>query len=255
MSLKSPVKYIQKTYRDASKTLENMVSSHVSWSPSPTLKRGLSIFSLVQFALFVPLTLWVRRHMIDTTDVKITQTMQRYDSAVMRGARALSDLDSPKFLTVAVLPVALLLWKVHLRLEAVILLAMSWTGEIAKSILKNVINRPRPNPALVHVWKKADGPSYPSGNVLASVTLWGWLFALGLIYWRQKPAWQKALLAVPLLLIALDGPSRVYLGDHWTSDVIGGYLFGSGWLALWFRIYLLLRGKHILEFPETIGLP
>jgi membrane-associated phospholipid phosphatase len=49
-----------------------------------------------------------------------------------------------------------------------------------------------------------------------------------------------------LLLIALDGPARVYLGDHRASDVIGGYLFGSGWLALWFRISLLLRGKHIL---------
>lgn len=252
-SLKSPVKYVQKTYQDVSDALENIVFSHpqVSWSPSPTLKRGSSIFSAVQFALFAPLMLWVRQHSVDTIDVKITQAMQQVRSPLLRnGARAISNLDWPKFLTVAVFPVALLLWKMRLRLEAVILLGMYLTSEIAKSIIKHVVTRPRPGPPLVQRWKSAHGPSFPSGNVIASITLWGWLFVLGLIYWREKPAWQKALLAIPLLLIALDGPARVYLGDHWTSDVIGGYLFGSGWLALWFRIYLLLRGKHVLEFSQ-----
>ena len=247
MSLKSPVNYLQKLYQEGSNTLESMLSSQASWSPSPTLERGLSICSVVLLALFVPVALWVRKHVVDVTDVKITRAMQQVRSPLLlQGARAISNLDWPKFLTVAVFPVALALWKGRLRLEAGILLGMYLTSEVAKSIIKHVVKRPRPGPPLVHRWKSAHGPSFPSGNVIASITLWGWLFVLGLIYWREKPAWQKALLAIPLLLIALDGPARIYLGDHWTSDVIGGYLFGSGWLALWFRIYLLLRGKHIL---------
>lgn len=254
VSLKSPVKYVQKTYQDVSDALENMISSssQQSWSPSPLLGRGLSIGAAVQFALFVPLLLWVRRHPVDTLDVKITRAMQQVRSPLLlNGARAISDLDWPKFLTVAVFPVAFVLWKMRLHLEAVILLGMYLSSELAKSVIKHVVKRPRPAPPLVHRWKSAHGPSFPSGNVIASITLWGWLFTLGLLYWPRSPAWQKALLALPLLLIALDGPARVYLGDHWTSDVIGGYLFGSGWLALWFRIYLLLRGKHMLNFSPA----
>jgi membrane-associated phospholipid phosphatase len=251
MSLKSPVKYVQKAYQDVTDTLEHVVSAQEPLYPSQSFERGLTVFSAAQFALFVLLSLWVRRHPVDATDVKITRAMQQVRSPILlHGARALSNLDSPKFLSVAVFPIALFMWKVHLRLEAVILLGMHWTSEIVKSVLKNVINRPRPSPALVHKWKKADGQSFPSGNVVASITLWGWLFSLGLIYWRDKPAWQKALLALPLLLIALDGPSRVYLGDHWPSDVIGGYLFGSGWLALWLRVYLLLRRKNVLNLSK-----
>lgn len=251
MALKSPVKYMQKAYQDVNDALENMAVSPTSWSPSPGLKRGLTISSAVLLALFVPLTIWARRNPVDVRDVEITRAIQNNHSRIVRGgADLLSDLDSPKFLSVAVFPLALFFWKIQLKLEAVILLAMNLTGEIVKSVLKNVINRPRPNPALVHKWKKADGQSFPSGNVIASLTFWGWLFSLGLIYWRNKPVRQKALLAILLLFIALDGPSRVYLGDHWTSDIIGGYLFGGGWLALWFRIYLLLRGKHVLNFSR-----
>ena len=57
----------------------------------------------------------------------------------------------------------------------------------------------------------------------------------------------------PALIIILIGPSRVYLGDHWASDVLGGYLLGSSWLTLAVRAYLKLReqsnrGKYLLFF-------
>ncbi len=251
MALKSPVKYVQQAYHEVNNALENMAVPPTPWTPSQSLKRGLTIASIVELALFVPLAIWVRRNPVDATDVEITQAIQNNHSRLLLGgADFLSDLDSPKILSVAVFPLALLLWKLHLKLEAVMLLGMNLTAEIVKSVIKKGVDRPRPNPALVHKWKEADGQSFPSGNVTASLTLWGWLFSLGLIYWRDKPAWQKALLAIPLLLMALDGPSRVYLGNHWTSDVIGGYLFGGGWLTLWFRIYLLLREKDVLNFSK-----
>ncbi|HLI05801.1 MAG TPA: phosphatase PAP2 family protein [Ktedonobacteraceae bacterium] len=251
MALRSPVKYVWKAFQDGIDALENLASSQKSWTPSPDFERGLTIFSATQVALFVPLMLWVSRHKVDAMDVKITRAVQKARSPLLlQGARALSDLDWPKFLTVAVFPLSFLLWKLRLQLEAVILLGMFLTSEVMKSIIKHTVNRPRPGPPPVQRWKSARGPGFPSGNVIGSITIWGWLFVLGLIYWRDKPVWQKALLAIPLLLIALDGPARIYLGDHWTSDVIGGYLFGNGWLALWFRIYLLLRGKRVLNFSR-----
>ena len=43
------------------------------------------------------------------------------------------------------------------------------------------------------------------------------------------------------LMIALAGPSRIYLGEHWTSDVVGGYIFGGAWLSLSYSLYLALK--------------
>ena len=52
--------------------------------------------------------------------------------------------------------------------------------------------------------------------------------------------WRKALMSVITLMIVLGGPSRIYLGEHWTSDVVGGYLFGGAWLSLAFSLYSAL---------------
>jgi undecaprenyl-diphosphatase len=182
---------------------------------------------------------------VDPEDLKITRDMQRDDSGfLIYAGRIVSYLSTPKYLRVLVVPLGLLLWIKGLRLEAIITIGVNWTSEIAKLVIKRLVGRPRPSPALVHVWKSRHHKSFPSGNVVAASTFWGWLSFLGLVYWRGKPAWQKALLGFPLLLLALVGPSRVYLGDHWTTDVLGGYLLGNGWLGFWLRLYLLLRERR-----------
>jgi undecaprenyl-diphosphatase len=50
-----------------------------------------------------------------------------------------------------------------------------------------------------------------------------------------------AVLAIIGLLII--GPIRVYLGDHWATDVIGAYLLSDGWLGLCLQFYQLLKGQ------------
>lgn len=261
MSLKSPVAYVQKTYRDVSiSILQAMAPSETdrrergtrkSWYETRGFERALTVFSAVQFALFLPLTWWVRRHPVDGEDIKITDEMQRDASAILiNAARGISYVSSPKVLRVVVIPLGLLFWKKGLRLEAVMTIGLNWTSEIAKNIVKRLVHRPRPSPALVRIWKSRHHPSFPSGNVIAVSTFWGWLFFLGLVYWRDKPAWQRALLAIPVLFGVLVGPARVYLGDHWTSDVLGGYLFGNGWLGLWIRLYLLLLRKGPIDLDK-----
>jgi undecaprenyl-diphosphatase len=110
--------------------------------------------------------------------------------------------------------------------------------------MKLLVARPRPTPHLVEVMQPADGTSFPSGQVMAYIALWGLLFCLGGILLRGK-AWQRLpFLVVAGLLVVLIGPSRIYMGEHWASDVLGSYLLGGAWLGLSLWLYLKLKRKR-----------
>src|SRR3989338_2509027 len=97
------------------------------------------------------------------------------------------------------------------------------------SILKWIFDRPRPtfNQVLVSV----SSSSFPSGHAVIAVVLYGF-FAYVLIgivrNWRTK----ITVFLATVFLIILVGISRVYLGVHWPSDVLGGYLLGAWWLVV-----------------------
>src|SRR5205823_11540178 len=149
-------------------------------------------------------------------------------------------------LNILVIPTDLLLWKKHRRLEAMMTVGISWTSALVRMVIKEVVNRPRPSPLLVQTTKQSRKTSFPSGHVASSLGFWGWLFALGMLVMKENRRWQKGLLSLPLLFVVLVGPSRIYLGDHWLTDVLGSYLFGGGWLCLSLRLYLRLREKGVL---------
>lgn len=242
---------MQSTYASerAQKTHQQFGDGQQAINSSSKLDAVLLVLSAVQLALFVPLAWWVHNHPVDAPDLAITRAFQKQKSDFLRYAMLTISYigGTPKFLRVIVVPVALILWKRHLRLAAIMTLALSWTTEFMKSKIKHIVKRPRPSPALVHVYISGHGESFPSGNVVAAITFWGWLCALGMFLLQGKHSRQKIFLSIPALFVVLMGPSRVYLGDHWTTDVLGGYLFGGTSLSLALEVYLILRRKGILS--------
>ncbi len=107
------------------------------------------------------------------------------------------------------------------RIEAVWVLGAS-LSVVVTTLLKDVVHRPRPASELVHVAAPLSDWSFPSGHTVQYTTLFG--FAFFLVYILGRPSVVRticlALLAVPIVLV---GPSRLYLGQHWLSDVLGGY--------------------------------
>ncbi|MDI6894898.1 MAG: amidase domain-containing protein [Bacillota bacterium] len=109
-------------------------------------------------------------------------------------------------------------------------------GWLFETVLKVLVHRPRPElPHLV----SAGGYSFPSGHSFVSFVLYGYLV---LLVGRLAPRWRW--LRVPLLLVAVGiGLSRVYLGVHYPSDVLGGWALGAAWLALTWGWILRAPGR------------
>ncbi len=113
-------------------------------------------------------------------------------------------------------------------------------GALLVLILKNIVRRPRPN---IMQLVEIGGYSFPSGHSMSSLIFYGFLIYLALRYIRN---WTKYFIALTLaLLILLTGISRIYLGVHYASDVLGGYIIGTMWLFSSIKLFekLLINKK------------
>lgn len=114
----------------------------------------------------------------------------------------------------------------------------------AAFMLKDLVDRARPD--LFLIGSQPASMSFPSGHAAYAILLGGiLLFLVGELV-ESKPVRRALQVGLALLVLAM-GFSRVYLGVHWPSDVIGGYLFGG--ISLLGLIWL--RGR-LLAGPSTV---
>jgi undecaprenyl-diphosphatase len=122
------------------------------------------------------------------------------------------------------------LWRVGWRWEAVMALWVAVGASVVENLVKLAVHRPRPSADLVHVARQLASYSFPSGHVVTYTAFVGFLMFLA--YTRLAPSGRRTLLLAILgAMIVLVGPSRVFLGGHWASDVLGAYLLGGAWLV------------------------
>jgi len=149
---------------------------------------------------------------------------------LLAAARSVTLLGGAAVLTALVVLAAALLARTERR-RAVAVLTLTAGAALAHSLLKVLIGRPRPTFAdpLVHLASQA----FPSGHATNSTVVYGTLLLLTLP--RIGPAARRRLLtlAVAVLVVGVAA-SRVLLGAHWLTDVVGGLLLSITWLALFF---------------------
>ena len=134
-----------------------------------------------------------------------------------------------------VIIIGILVWWRIGRLEA-IMIPVGGLLTLVNTVLKLVINRPRPSADLVHVLSREQGNGFPSGHAFFAILILG-LTAYFISINLKNRVLRMLVLAGLIALILLIGISRVYLGVHWPSDVIGGYLIGGVFLValIWFH--------------------
>jgi undecaprenyl-diphosphatase len=204
---------------------------------------------------FGALTFLVKITPVFATDVQITRTLQSIDHPFFAGLMyMISWLGfGPQVLIIAAL-IVICIYAFGLHWEAVAALAAIFASTGMNVLIKNIIERPRPTTDLVNVWNTLNSYSFPSGHVMFYTGFFGFLWFLA--FSVLKPSFTRGLLLVVFGgLVLLIGPSRIYLGQHWASDVLGAYLLGSLTLIGIIQFYRWGKSRFFVHQPVAATEP
>lgn len=183
-------------------------------------------------------------------DRTITHKLQKQRNPLIRRIMlAISEIGFPKLGIPLTISIAGIFWALRFRLEAIFILLTS-SSNILNWTVKRLIKRPRPTGELVTVARVINEPSFPSGHVMHYINWFGLLTYLLVTNWRSGKL-RNTLIAICTSLIVLIGPSRVYLGAHWPSDVMAGYIYGGLWFGGLMAIYLRIKAWLHLPAGKT----
>ncbi len=118
-----------------------------------------------------------------------------------------------------------------------LLVIITFVPRALREALAEAVARPRPSSSLVQVRDYVSGYSFPSGHATAAFVVYGTLFLLaGALI--AHPGLRLLFRVACVSMIILTGLARVYVGAHWPSDVVGGFVYGLLAMApayLWYR--------------------
>jgi membrane-associated phospholipid phosphatase len=213
---------------------------------------------LAAMTAFGVLMFMVKTTQLWTLDIEIAHALQSIDSPPFATLMNLVSWPgfSPQSYIIPAILVAVIYWA-GLRWEAVSALVAAVFPPVMNVLVKDLVRRPRPPVNFVHVFQILDSYSFPSGHVMFYVGFFGCIWFLA--YTLLKRSLLRTLLLIFFgSLIALVGISRIYLGQHWPSDVLGAYLLGGIILAVLIQFYRWGKQRFFVHQPvasEQLKIP
>jgi undecaprenyl-diphosphatase len=116
------------------------------------------------------------------------------------------------------------------------------TSSLLNKLFKGIFHRQRPD-----IYRLVDitGFSFPSGHSMVSICFYG--FIVYLLWVKVQSTWKYPLIILLILLVLCIGTSRIYLGVHYASDVLGGFSIGLAWLTVYISIIKKLNYRFAKE--------
>ena len=151
-------------------------------------------------------------------------------------AKFITNFGGAVFLSIATIALLLLIKNKKIRLSIFSNIVII---TILNQLLKRILRRPRPTEFRI---VEETGYSFPSGHSMVSMAFYGYLIYLIYRYIKNKYV-KWTLITILSILICLIGISRIYLGVHYTSDVLGGFLLSISYLV----VYISLIKKILSE--------
>jgi membrane-associated phospholipid phosphatase len=198
---------------------------------------------IVLLAIFsISASLFARWTPLFPGDLRLILFLQTFSNGTLRSIMAWASLLFGDWHAVLlVIPAGILVWWRIGNLEG---LAVWGSGIISlvNELFKIAVNRPRPSPEQVQVIGTNQGTGYPSCHAFFAIIFLGFLAYL-LFSRLGKRSLRILSLIFFIMVMLLVGTSRIYLGAHWPSDVLGGYLIGGLFLTLLIWSYEFLKGR------------
>ena len=202
-----------KTYLGLHLTLSLMVAAGALWVFAATFDAVLDNATLVR---------------LDRVAVALIQ--QHTTVLGTRVFHGLTTSGSPTVMTILSIVCAVVLLARSKQTLAVTWIAAFGGGAVLEHLIKRGVGRSRPVFAAVH--HANESASFPSGHAMLSTLAVGMLVYV-LIVTGVVRGWARvAVVVVAFVYVVLVGVSRVYLGVHYPSDVLGGFAAGGAWLAV-----------------------
>ena len=197
---------------------------------------------LISFSLFLALAIFINSK---GNEVNVVDASIRDFAYQIRGekngpfyyvARSITELG----FVYAIIPIFFVfLMFTRLDLRSLILGFGSLFSYFCNSLSKLIINRERP--ILENRWMNESSSSFPSGHSMTAMFFYGMLIYFVFKSCRTTKKQKTIVISITSLLILLIGLSRIIIGVHYFTDVLGGFLFGLALVSVFIIIYNLLN--------------
>jgi len=204
---------------------------------------------LIAAAAFAILTFLVKTTPFFAIDLQITKAIQLINFqpfGILMNVVSWPGLSPQSVITSAVIILVIYIFGFHW--EAMMALIAAVITPVINVLVKDLVQRARPPSSLVNVIATLNSYSFPSGHVMFYLGFFG--FIVFLAFSLLKLSLMRTFLFIFFgSLIVLIGISRIYLGEHWASDVVGAYLLGSLMLAAYIQFYRWGKTRFFVHQP------
>ena len=186
-------------------------------------------YSAALLGVFLVLTWIAVAHPRNAVDVRTLHWIAAHRSdALTEVVETLTWLGSTAVLYPVLIVAAVALWRRTHRWQDIAALVVALLGGVLLyTFIKLGVGRARPPLALAT--QRVDGLAFPSGHATQTTAFWAMLAIVASGAWPAAARW-IGLTAVVMVVIV--GMTRVYLGAHWVTDVLGGCALGGAWACL-----------------------
>jgi membrane-associated phospholipid phosphatase len=200
-------------------------------------KRLLAFYALVVVSI-IGLIIFVQNYPISNFDLTMTREIQEqgaWDLTLLM--KFISVFGDTLVASLSVIIASLFFFLTYRRREAWFTLAVI-LPDLSNMLIKLLIHRPRPTLEHAKILLTYPQTGFPSGHVVHYVVFFGFLLTVMIVDKNISLFWKFFVGILSAFLILTVSISRIYLGAHWATDVIGGYLFGFAYLGIILKFYL-----------------